>query len=121
MAFSTLFDFNVLVLLKTARAQCDCVLKLHACTDLRRLTDDYASTVIDEKISANFRAWVNIDSGAAMCPFGHDPWNQRHFVIKEMRHSINRDGFQCGISENDLFVTPRSRITFVGCIDIRPK
>ena len=50
MAFSTFFDFAVLVFLKTTRTERDRVIKLNARADLRRLTDDYAGTVIDEKV-----------------------------------------------------------------------
>src|SRR5207249_8513263 len=110
MAISTFFNFAVLVLLKTTRTERDRVIKLNARADLRRLTDNYTGAVIDEKILADLRARVNVDPGAAVRPFGHDPWDQRDFVIKEMRHSINSDRFQRGVSENDFFVASRSRI-----------
>src|SRR6266540_1220639 len=121
MAFSTFFDFAMLVFLKTARTERDRVIKLHARADLRRLTDDYTSTVIDEKVFANFRARVDIDPGTAVRPLGHDAWDQRHFVVKEMRHSVNGDGFQRGVSENDFLIAFRSRIAFVSSVDVRPK
>src|SRR5438874_10140283 len=121
MAFPAFFNFAVLVLLKTARTERDRVIKLNARADLRCLTDDHTSTVIDEKVWADLRAWVDIDPGAAVRPFGHDPWDQRDFVIKEMRHSINSDRFQRGVSENDFFVASRSRIAFVSGVDVCPK
>src|ERR1700747_1824100 len=109
MTLPAFFDFAVLVFLKTARTERDRVIKRHARPDLRRLTDHYARPVIDEKVFANFRTRVNVDPGAAVRPFGHDAWNQRHLAVKEMRHSINSDGFQRGVSENDFLIASRSR------------
>src|SRR6266542_1965597 len=105
MAFSTFFDFAVLVLLKTARTERDRVIKLNARPDLRCFTNDYAGTVIDEKVFADFRAWVNVDPGAAVSPFGHDAWNQRHFVVKEMRHSINGNRFKNSLKTSSAFAS----------------
>src|SRR5437899_10390551 len=102
MAFPTFFDFAVLVLLKAARTERDRVIKLNARPDLRCLTNDYAGTVIDEKVFADFRAWVNVDPGAAMRPFGHDARNQRHFAVKAMRDSINSNSFAPGVSKYEF-------------------
>ena len=121
MAFSAFFNFAVLVLLKTAGTERDRVIKLNARADLRRLTDDYPSTVIDEKVFTDFCAWVNVDSGTAVRPFGHDARYQRHLLVKEMRHSMNGNRFQRGISENDFLIASRRRIAFVGGVDVRPK
>ena len=64
---------------------------------------------------------MNIDPGSAVRPFGHDARNERHLVVEQVRHSINRDGFQCRISENDFLVTFRRRVAFIGGVDVRPK
>ena len=121
MAFPAFFDFAVLVLLKTARTERDRMIKLHARADLCRFTDDHAGAVIDEKVWADLRARMNVDPGAAMRPFGHDAWNQWHFVVKQMRHSINGDRFQRRVSENDFLVASRGRVAFVSGVDVRPK
>src|SRR4030095_8219752 len=113
--------FPVLILLKAARAERDRVVKLNACADLRRFTDDYTGAVVDKKMGADFCTGMNIDSGTAVSPLGHDARNQGHLAIKQVRHSMDSDCLQRGISENNFFVTPRSRIAFVGGIDVCPK
>src|SRR5450830_1161024 len=121
MAFSTFYYFAVLVLLKTARSERDRVIKLNACSDLRRLADYDAGAVVDKKMRANSRSGMDIDPSPAVCPLGHDARNQWHPVVQQMRHSISCDRFQRGISENDFFVAFCSRITFVRCVDVCPK
>src|SRR4030095_9873483 len=121
VAFSPFFDFAVLVFLKAARAERNRVVKLNTRADLRRLADHYASAMIDEKIFADLRAWMNIDAGSAVRPLRHDSWNQWHLIVKHVGQSINRNGFQSRIRENDLLVAFCSRVPFVGCVDIGPK
>src|SRR6266403_2839383 len=121
VAFSTFLDFAVLVLLKATRAECDRVIKLNACPDLRRLADDHTGAVVDKKMRPNLRARVDVDAGAAVCPFSHDARDQWHLVVKQMRHSMDRDRFQGRIRQNNFFVARGSRIAFVGGVDIRPK
>src|SRR5437899_3079319 len=121
MAFSTFFYFAVFVLLKSARTERDRVIKLNARADLRGLTNYHAGAMVDEKMRANLRARVDVDTGAAVRPLSHDARNQWHFVVKQMRHSINGDRFQRRISENDLFVAFRSRIPFVSSVNVSPK
>src|SRR5437016_2515288 len=91
MTFPAFFDLPVLVLLKTARAKGDSMIKLNARPDLRRLADHDASAVIDKKMGTNLRPRMNIDPGAAMRPLRHDARDQWHLVIKQMRHSISGD------------------------------
>src|SRR4029077_13067017 len=121
VAFSAFFYFAVLVLLKTARAERDRVIKLNARADLRRLTDYYASAVIDKKMRPNLRAWMDVDTGAAVGPLSHDTRDQWHLFVKQVRHSMDRDRFQRRIGQNNFFVARGSRIAFVGGVDIRPK
>jgi hypothetical protein len=94
MAFSAFFDFAVLVLLKTARTERDRMIKLNARPDLCRFADDYASAVVDKKMRADFCPGMNVDPGTAVSPFGHNAWNQRHLVVKQVRHSMNGDGLE---------------------------
>src|SRR5262249_45931035 len=70
---------------------------------------------------ADLGTGMNIDSGAAVRPFGHDARNQRHLSIKQMRHSINGDRLQSGIGEDDFLMSRGGRITFVSGIDVHPK
>ena len=90
-------------------------------SDFGGLANDHAGSVIDEEVRADLRPGMNINSRPAVRPFGHDTRDQRHFVVKQMGHSINRDCLQCRVSENDFLVTFRSRITFVSGVDVRPK
>src|SRR5215471_12906336 len=97
------------------------LVKFHVRTDFGRLADNYSSAVINEKMGPDLRAGMNIDSGAAMRPLGHDARNQRHPSVKQMCHSINGDRFKRGIREDDFLVSRSSRIAFVSRIDVRPK
>src|SRR5438876_6526850 len=121
MTLAALFDLAVLVFLKTARAERDAMIKFHARTDFGSLADYDAGPVIDEEMRSNFCARVDIDSGAAVCPFGHDARYQWHLVVQQVRHSVNGDRFQGRISKNDFLVAFRRRITFVSCVNVRPK
>src|SRR5207244_10954615 len=104
VAFAAFFDFAVLVLLKTARAEGDAMTKLYPFTDLGSFANDNAGAVVDEKVRTDFRAGMNIDPSAAVRPLGHDPRNQRqmHFV-EHVRHSLDRDRLQRWIGKNDFF------------------
>jgi len=121
MAFSAFFYFAVLVFLKATRTEGDCVIKLNARADLRRLADDHTGAVVDKKMRPNLRARVNVDAGAAVRPFSHDARDQWHFLVEQVCHSMNRDRFQRRIRQNDFFVAPGGRVAFVGGVDIRPK
>src|SRR5438876_427357 len=108
MTLAALFDLAVLVFLKTARAERDAMIKFHARTDFGSLADYDAGPVIDEEMRSNFCARVDIDSGAAVRPFGHDTRYQRDLFVEQVRHSVNGDRFQGGGSRETLSSsTPR--------------
>ena len=122
MAFPTLLDFAVLVLLKTARAQRHRVIQLHPLPNVAGLADDDSGPVIDEKMRADLCAGMNVDPGARVGPLRHEPRNERHFsFVKQMRHSLDRDRFDRRIRNDDLLVTRRSWIAFVGRVNIGPQ
>src|SRR4030095_357158 len=121
VSFTALFDFAVLVFLKAARAECDTVIKFHTGTNLGGLADYHAGAVIDKKVRADFRPRMNVDPSPAVRPFGHDARNERHLVVKQVRHSMNGDGLERGISEYDFFITCRSWVSFICSIDVCPK
>src|SRR5262245_18721615 len=77
--------------------------------------------MVDEEMRTDLRTGMNIDSGAAVCPLGHDARNQRHLSVEQMRHSINGDRLQRRIGEDDFLVSRSSRVPFVSGVDIRPK
>src|SRR5205823_6393523 len=54
------------------------LVKFHMRPDFSRLANDNSSAVVYEEVRADLRAGMNIDSGPAMCPLGHDAWNERH-------------------------------------------
>src|SRR5882757_3866295 len=117
----TLFSTQCLSRAEGAGDERDALVKFHVRTDSRRLANDHAGAMVDEKMRTNLRARMNIDPGAAVRPLGHNSRNKRHFSVEQMRHSINRDRLQRGIRENNFLVTSRGRIAFVGSIDVRPE
>ena len=122
VAFPAFADVALIVLLKTARPERDAVVKLHVRADDAAFADDDAGAVIDEKVRADLRAGMDVDTGAAVRPFRHHARNEgQMFLVKEMRHALDGDGFDGRIRENNFFVADRSRIAFVGGVDIRPK
>ena len=65
---------------------------------------------------------MNIDPGAAVGPFSHDARNQRKpLQVKFMRHALDRDRFERGISQNDFFIALRRRIALIGSVNVCPK
>src|SRR6185503_6309713 len=106
---------------KRARDERYALVKFHVRPDLRRLANDHSSAMIDEEMRADLRTWMNIDSGAAVCPLCHDAGNQRNLSVEQVRHSINGDRLQRRISEDDFLVSRSSRVPFVSGVDIRPK
>src|SRR5437763_9604198 len=121
MTFAALFDFAVLVFLKTARAERDGVIQLYARTDFAGLTDDDAGAVIDKEMRADPGAGMNIDAGAAVGPLGHDPRDERQILeVKNVGHALDGDRFERRISQNNFFVTFRRRVAFVSGVDVGP-
>src|SRR5262245_35641876 len=102
MAFSAFFDFAVLVLLKTTRTERDRMIKLDARAHLCLFAEDYASAVLEKRMPADFCPRMNINPRSAVSPFRHDAGNQRHLVVKQVRHSMNGDRLQRGIGKNNF-------------------
>ena len=122
MAFAAFYYLAVLVFLKAARSQGHGVIQFYPRPDPAGFAHDHAGAVIDEKMRADFRAGMNIDAGAGMGPFRHEPRDQRHFFfVKKMRHSLDRDRFNRRIRDDDFLVTRCRRIAFVSGVDIGPK
>src|SRR5689334_13457104 len=117
-----LFDSALLVLLKAARSKRNAVIQLHPCPNFTALANDHAGTVIDKKVRTDFRSGMNIDTGAAVRPLSHDSRDERQIAqIKFMRHTLNGNGFQRGIREDDFLVTGGGWITLISRINIRPQ
>ena len=66
---------------KLARSQRDPVIQLHVRTDLARLANDHAGSVIDEKMRPDFCAGMNVDSRPAVGPFRHHARDERHVFL----------------------------------------
>ena len=71
--------------------------------DGRRFADDDAGAVVDEKVVADRRAGVDIDTGELVGIFGHHArqHGDAHFV-QPVRYPVNADRFKRGIGEHDL-------------------
>src|SRR5271166_5469328 len=84
----------------------------HFFTDLGSLADNDARPMIDEKVGTDFCSGTDINPGAAVRPFRHDPWNERQiFHIEKMRDALDRYGFEERIGHNNLILPRRRRVT----------
>jgi hypothetical protein len=89
-----------------ARAKGDAVVDFNAVADDTRLADDNARAVIHEKGDADFGAGMDIDAGAAVCPFSHHAGNERDAqLVEDMGDAVDGKGFKAWISEDDLLDT----------------
>src|SRR5271166_5469327 len=67
---------------------------------------------IGEKVGTDFCSGTDINPGAAVRPFRHDPWNERQiFHIEKMRDALDRYGFEERIGHNNLILPRRRRVT----------
>ena len=78
--------------------------------------------MVNEKITADLCAGVNIDAGVRMRIFRHDSRNQRHLQLPElMCDPVNGNRHQAGIAQDDLIIAVSRRVTVVESLNIRRK
>ena len=101
-------------------AQGHALIDLHPVTDNGGLADDDAGAVVNEKVLSDGGTGVDIDAGDGVGMLRHDPGDHgnAHF-IQHMGQPVNRNGKKARVGENDLFLSCRSRVTVVGCLQIR--
>ena len=75
--------------------------------------------MVDEEMTADARAGVDINSGLAMRPLGHHARHERKVLaVEKMRDTLDGDGFEEGVGENDFVAGARGGVTLVGCFDV---
>ncbi len=91
--------------------QSDALVNFDVFADLRRLADDDAGSVIDEKALPELRARVDINARQAMRVFGHNAREQRLLHPAELVcESLHRYGKEAGIAEDRFIRALRRRI-----------
>src|SRR5512145_2442084 len=119
VALAALDDPPALIARKTHRSQRHALVDLHAVADNGRFTDDYAGAVIDEKVLADRRAGVNIDSGFRMGRLAHDPRDQRDIrPVQFIGDPVRADRLDARIGNDDLLETLGGRIAVVGGLNV---
>ena len=122
MPFRIAHQISFFILHKAERPQCDTLIEFHAGSDLACRSDDYSRAVIDEERAIDGGTRMNVDSRAAMSPFGHHSRNQRNVEFEQfVRHAIDRDGRQSRIAENDFIKITSRRITIEGGLNVGRK
>ena len=102
---------TVLVVLKTLGTQCYTLIQRDMIADDSRFADNHTRTVVDGKILANLRTWVDVDTRFAVCLLGDDTWNDRHLQLVQLvgdavvRHRVHR-----GVAEYHLTKVRCSRV-----------
>jgi hypothetical protein len=76
--------------------------------------------VVDEEMIADRGAGVNVDPGSRVRPLRHHPWDERHLqAVEEVGQTVNRDGLEAGVAEDDLVERAHGRIAVVGGLHVR--
>ena len=119
MALDALDGVAVFVQLEALCAERDALIELHVLADGRRFADDDAGAVVDEKVVADRRAGVDIDTGELVGIFGHHArqHGDAHFV-QPVRYPVNADRFKRGIGEHDLVAAHCGGIAVVSGLNV---
>ena len=92
------------------RHQAHALIHLHVVADDARFADDRAGAVVHEKVRANPRARMQIHARAAVRPLAHDARDQRDILlVKLVRESMHRDGFNKRVRDNNFFFAQPSK------------
>ena len=85
-------------------------------TDSGSLTDDNASTVVDEEVFADLRAGVDVDTGLRVRVFRHHARDHRDLVLIQLVcDAVDEDGEHAGVREQDLLLAVSRRIALKVC------
>ena len=79
------------------------LIQLHVPADDGGLAHHDAGAVVDEEVGADGGPGVDVDTGAAVGIFGHDPGDHGHpLAVQQVGDAVNEDGEQPRIGEDDL-------------------
>ena len=96
------------------------LIDLNTFTDHRSLADNDTGTVVDKEICADSGTGVDIDAGDAVGILCHHTGNHGHIQhIQFMGKTVDRNGKQAGVRENDLIIACCGRVAVVGRLQIR--
>src|SRR5882672_8565870 len=93
-------------------AERDAVIERAVIADLRRLADDYAHAMVDEKTPPDRSAGMNLDAGQPARQMGNEPRqpSQPH-APQEMGQAVRQRGVKPGVASNYFPSVPGSRVT----------
>ena len=75
------------------------------------LTDNDTRAVVDEEISADRRAGVDINTGKAVCVFGHDTRYERYFEQEKLvSYPVYEDSEKSGVGVDYLVLVVCRRV-----------
>ena len=95
-------------------AERDALIHLDAFADNGRFADDDAGSVIDEETLADLCAGVDVDAGAVVYVFAHHAGEDGDAALMEdVRESVDGEGTEAGIGQDDFGGTFGGRIAFV--------
>ena len=119
MSLQTLDGVSVFIQRETLRTEGDALVQFDMMSDHSSLADYDACTMVDEKVTADGRAGMDVDSGKPVGVFRHHPRQERDFhLVKLMGETIDADRLERRIGQDDLTLACSCRISFVGRPDI---
>lgn len=119
VTFSAFNDFPRIVALEAAGTEGDAVVEFDMVANAAGFADDDAGAVVDEEVGAETGSRMNINAGAAVGPFGHDTGEKGNSrTIEAVGGTLDGDGLDRGIGENDFLQAGRGGVAFVGGFEI---
>ncbi len=115
MALDSFDNVTFFIFFETAGPEGHAMVELDAITDDARLADHHTGAVVDKEMFADGGTGVDVDSGLAVSPFGHDPWDQGQVgSVEEVGGTENGYRFNGRVAENNFLVTASRRVTLIG-------
>ena len=101
------------------RAQGHTLVNLYIVADNGGFTDNDACTVVNEEVLADSCAGVDVDTGDAVRMLGHNSRQHRYIQkIQFVSQTVDSDGIQTGVGENDLCHTGGGGVAVIGRLQI---
>ena len=75
--------------------------------------------MVDEKVRANVRAGMEVDSGPAVRPLGHDAWDERHATsVKLISHPLHCNRLDKRIGHHNLLMAECGGVAGVSGLNV---
>ena len=114
VAFNAFDRVTVVIHLERFGAEGDALVDFDVIAYGAGFADYNAGGVIDEKMSADAGAWVNVGAGAfvgVLCKHARQEWDPK--LVEHVREALDRDYQHTWIGEDDFLNTARGGITLV--------